>query len=192
MSVCCECCVLSGRGLCDELITRSKESYRLWCVVACDLETSRMRRPWLALGGSTTRDGDRLVYIGVYLKSVLIYINNYPTRCNTKQSIYYSVSSLYMFRVSTTPIIRSTQNLTTDSGTGHIFCAATSIQRGQPAQKIWPVRESAVTVLCTPDDGCGWHPKHVEWTCRIINRLLCVASRWTVINTDQQCTEPWT
>ena len=31
--VCCECCVLSGRGLCDELITRPEESYRLWCVV---------------------------------------------------------------------------------------------------------------------------------------------------------------
>ena len=31
MSVCCECCVLSGRGLCDELITRPEESYRLWC-----------------------------------------------------------------------------------------------------------------------------------------------------------------
>ena len=44
--VCCECCVLSGRGLCDELITRPEESYRLWCVVMCDLETSRMRRPW--------------------------------------------------------------------------------------------------------------------------------------------------
>jgi len=29
------------------------------------------------------------------------------------------------------------------------------------------------TVLCTADDGRGWHPKHVEWTCRIINRLLC-------------------
>jgi len=28
MSV-CECCVLSGRGLCDELITCPKESYRL-------------------------------------------------------------------------------------------------------------------------------------------------------------------
>ena len=27
--VCCECCVLSGRGLCDELITRTEESYRL-------------------------------------------------------------------------------------------------------------------------------------------------------------------
>ena len=26
----CECYVLSGRGLCDELITRPEESYRLW------------------------------------------------------------------------------------------------------------------------------------------------------------------
>ena len=40
MSVCCECCVLSARGLCDELITRPEESYRLWCVVVCDLENS--------------------------------------------------------------------------------------------------------------------------------------------------------
>jgi len=39
-------CVLSGRGLCDELITRPEMSYRLWCVVMCDLETSWMRRPW--------------------------------------------------------------------------------------------------------------------------------------------------
>jgi len=39
--VCCECRVLSGRGLCDELITRPEESYRLLCVV-CDLETSRI------------------------------------------------------------------------------------------------------------------------------------------------------
>ena len=38
MFVCCECCVLSGRGLCDELVTRTEESYRLWCVVVCDLE----------------------------------------------------------------------------------------------------------------------------------------------------------
>jgi len=38
--------VLLGRGLSDGLITRPEESYRLWCVVVCDLETSRMRRPW--------------------------------------------------------------------------------------------------------------------------------------------------
>jgi hypothetical protein len=34
---------LSGRDLCDGLITRPEESYRLWCVTVCDLETSRMR-----------------------------------------------------------------------------------------------------------------------------------------------------
>jgi len=44
MFFCCECCVLSGRGLCDGLITRPEESYRLWRVVVCDLETSKMRR----------------------------------------------------------------------------------------------------------------------------------------------------
>jgi hypothetical protein len=42
--------MLSGRGLCDELITRPEESYRLWCVVVCDLETSWMRRPWSTVG----------------------------------------------------------------------------------------------------------------------------------------------
>ena len=44
MFVCCECCVLSGRGLCDELITRPEESYRLWRVVVCDQENSRISR----------------------------------------------------------------------------------------------------------------------------------------------------
>ena len=45
--VCCECRVLSGRGLCDELITRPEESYRLWCVVVRDLETSRIGAPYI-------------------------------------------------------------------------------------------------------------------------------------------------
>jgi hypothetical protein len=51
MSACFECCVLSGRGLRDELITCPEESYRMWCVVECDLETSRVRRPWPTGGG---------------------------------------------------------------------------------------------------------------------------------------------
>ena len=28
--------------------------------------------------------------------------------------------------------------------------------------------------------------KHVEWTCRIINSLLCFASRWTIINLNNE------
>ena len=47
MFVRCECCVLSGRGLCDKLITCPEESYRLCCVVVCDLETSRMGAPYI-------------------------------------------------------------------------------------------------------------------------------------------------
>jgi len=44
MFVCCDCCVLSGRGLCEGLITRPEESYRMWRVLMCDLETSKTRR----------------------------------------------------------------------------------------------------------------------------------------------------
>jgi hypothetical protein len=56
MFVCYDCRVLSGRGLCNELITRPEESYWLWCFVVCDLETLWMRRPW-----STAKKWDRKV-----------------------------------------------------------------------------------------------------------------------------------
>ena len=39
--------MLSSRGLCDELITLPEESYRLCCVVVCDLKTSRMAAPYI-------------------------------------------------------------------------------------------------------------------------------------------------
>jgi hypothetical protein len=46
MSVFCECCVLSGRGLCVGLITRPEEPYRLSVRLSvCNLETSTLRRP---------------------------------------------------------------------------------------------------------------------------------------------------
>jgi hypothetical protein len=35
-----ECCVLSSRGLCDGLLTRPEQSFRIWCVVVYDQETS--------------------------------------------------------------------------------------------------------------------------------------------------------
>jgi len=51
------------------------------------------------------------------------------------------------------------KTVTTASGTGHIFCAATSLQRGQAFAKLdggsCTVPEAVVTVLCSPDDGCG-------------------------------------
>jgi hypothetical protein len=39
--------VVSGRGLCDEPLTPPEESYRLYCVVVCDLETSRINAPYI-------------------------------------------------------------------------------------------------------------------------------------------------
>ena len=63
MFVCCECCVLSGRGLCDELITRPQEFYLVWCVVVRDLETSRMRRAWLTGGLSHRKQKKKNIYI---------------------------------------------------------------------------------------------------------------------------------
>jgi hypothetical protein len=77
MDVCCACCVLSSRGLCDELITRPKESYRLWCVAVCDLETSRLRKPWPALGRRATRK--KIIFIIVIAAERL---NHAATRCS--------------------------------------------------------------------------------------------------------------
>jgi len=70
-----------------------------------------------------------------------------------KVSIYYSASPLYMFRVSTTTIIWSTQNF------NYIlwYCAATSLQSDHLATLeggSCTVTQAVVTVLCTPDDGC--------------------------------------
>jgi hypothetical protein len=45
------CCI--GSGHCDELITRSEESYRLW-VSVCDLEASPMPWPGPKLGCCAT------------------------------------------------------------------------------------------------------------------------------------------
>ena len=50
--------MLSGRGLCDGPIPRLEESYRVCWVTMCDLETSRMRRPWPALGCFTRGEKD--------------------------------------------------------------------------------------------------------------------------------------
>jgi hypothetical protein len=39
---CCDWCVLSGRGLCDELITHPKKSCRMRCVVVCEQAIDRV------------------------------------------------------------------------------------------------------------------------------------------------------
>ena len=64
MFVYCECFVLSDRGLCHQLITRPEQSWRLWCVFVCDIETPWMRRPW-PTGGCCAKK--KKVTINVFL-----------------------------------------------------------------------------------------------------------------------------
>ena len=113
MDVCVECCVLSGRGLCDGLITCPEKSYRLWCVVVGDLETSRMRRPWPALGRSAT--GKEIIRKFVFKKSPVVnptgfaltiplhsvplpLLINYvkPTCCNIKRFTFFPTRCIYV------------------------------------------------------------------------------------------------
>ena len=57
------------------------------------------------------------------------------------------------------------KTVTAASGTGHSICATTFLQLGLIIprwRKVVVVLEAAVKVLCTPDDGCDGHPKHVE------------------------------
>ena len=51
----CECCAWSGRGLCDELITRPEESRGLWCVVVCDLENLKNEEAMTRVGSQRHR-----------------------------------------------------------------------------------------------------------------------------------------
>ena len=92
------------------------------------------------------------------------HINICPTRCN-KNSLFIILQV-------------------------HSTCFECQQHSSSGVHKIQPPVLVIFFVQLTPDDECCWHPKHVEWTCRIINILLRVAFRWTIINIDQRCTEP--
>ena len=69
MDDCRECRVLSGRGLCDELITRPEESYLLWCVVVCDLENLKDEEAMTPVGSQHHNK----IYIYIYIYILIIY-----------------------------------------------------------------------------------------------------------------------
>jgi hypothetical protein len=66
--------VLSGRGLCDELITHPEESYRLWCVIVCDLENLKNEEAMTCIGSQCHKK--KYIYISRYI-SVKIYYGTY-------------------------------------------------------------------------------------------------------------------
>jgi len=88
-SVSCECCVLSGTGLCVGLITRPVDSYRVWCI--CDRDTQIMRRPWPTRGRYTRKKKFEHVII---LVSVIVF----GTRSILQSRMFKFVWNLRLFR----------------------------------------------------------------------------------------------
>ena len=62
--------MLSGRGLCDELITRPEESYRLWCVFVCDLENLKNKEAMTRVGSLRHRERKKSSFGKITYKNV--------------------------------------------------------------------------------------------------------------------------
>ena len=101
MDVCRECCVLSGRGLFDVLITHPEESYRLWCVVVCNLETSRIRKPWpWWTAGSRGGGGIALLFVDIsMLWSAVLMVAMWPRAMEEWQIPFWNrgVHTIYTY-----------------------------------------------------------------------------------------------
>jgi hypothetical protein len=100
MYFCFECCALSGRGLCNELNTHPEESCWLWCIIVCDLETSRMRRPWPMLGHSGTSQKNIYIYIYIYINTV----SNILWNCGGMDVVNYINNRVYVRWILGTPM----------------------------------------------------------------------------------------
>ena len=119
-------------------------------------------------------------YIHGYVHRNFILIRS--TRCNSMQVFIYCKNYCTCFGYPSHPSSGVHKTVTAPSGTGHSNNIATTfLQRGQrprwrkivPLLLLWPVPEAAVTVLCTPDNGCDGHPKHVRvryGACRLHGR----------------------
>jgi len=69
--VCFECCVLSGRGLCDKLITCPEESYRVWCVWVWSRNLGKDKELLVK-----EKDNNCLAVLHLYVRSI-IYANTW-------------------------------------------------------------------------------------------------------------------
>jgi hypothetical protein len=79
--------------------------------------------------------------------------------------IYLLQSHSTHFRCPSHPSSGVHKTVTAASGTGHSIWVTTFLQcglLGHVGGRLLPVPEAAVTLLCTPDDGCDGHPRHVE------------------------------
>ena len=105
MFVCCECSVLSVRGLCDELITRPEESYRVWCVVVCDLETSWKWKPW-PTGGVAPKTKQKKLLFKEFTYPLRRNQASLLTRIRMLSISFVWINNIYFSVVRQTPMLQ--------------------------------------------------------------------------------------
>ena len=100
-----------------------------------------------------------------------------------------------MFRAVSPPIIRSTYNCIYSiwylSKRWNCRAVPTLPRQRQVAVTVWQVPDAVYTVVCVPDDGWRYRPKHVEQLPEI-NIRCNVVSCWICIRIYLRYTDPWT
>jgi len=98
------------RVFCDELITRPVESYRLWCIVECDLQTSWIRRLW-PTGGYCAKNKKNYIYTQIGFTK-LSEITGCNKETKSRDSILYGTLQLVWLRFSSVNVHK--QNVNTE------------------------------------------------------------------------------
>jgi hypothetical protein len=114
-----------------------------------------------------------------------IKTNQIPTSLIIIKTLLYSYSALHVSG-TLAPIIRSLlilhiQPPVTAYATHSTLKPVPTLPRErQIALTVWQIPDAADTVVCAPDDGRKYHPKHVDQF-PDINKLCNVASCWIYI-----------
>jgi len=103
-----------------------------------------------------------------------------------RYTVYFIWKLLYMFRVVPSPIIRSANNCIYSIWylSHRVLCAVGGVWHPQHTQtssnsstiaagssNLWQIPDAVDTVVCAPDDGWWYHPKHVE---QFSDKINCV------------------
>ena len=119
----------------------------------------------------------------VQLTLSILYINKIQQDATVCRDLFNAKSLSTCFGCPSHPSSGVRKTVTAASGTATTFLQCGLIWpcwRKVVAQILWPVSEAVVTVLCTPDDGCDGHLKHVE-SDFAVKYLHTVASCWLLL-----------
>jgi len=143
------------------------------CIWACILNTATGHSTHITFMGSVHRK-----YIPVHIQqdetlhSLFIYGN-----CSTCFGWYLHPSSGEHTTVSNASNICHTVTAIWRYRGGGGTAVPTVQRQRQVAVTVWQILDALDTVVCSPDDGWRYHPKHVEQF-PYINKLCNVASCW--------------